>query len=396
MHESTTFVGLDVHKLEHAVALYLPGESQPRQWTVKNQPQEIARMVQRVRKIAPEPIVFAYEAGVCGFALQRLIQSHGAVCQVIAPALIPVRPGDRVATDRRDACKLGQLLGAGLLTPIHPPTEAQEAVRDLCRCREAAMLDLRRIRQQVNKFLMRRGYIFVEARNWTAKHLDWLGAMRLPLPLEQRVLENYLLEMEHRQQRLADLDQDLEAHAAQEPYRQPVQWLRCFRGINTLTALSLVAELYAIERFAHARQLMAYLGLTPSQASSGQTRRMGQITKAGNSRVRRLLIEAAHCQTPPVRPSKLLAARRQGQPAWVVQIAQRAQRRLHDRYWRLVNHGKTGNKAATAVARELAGFVWSVLRGPSLSGGVAAHLAAQDTRAPGRRCAATPGCQGGV
>jgi len=392
MQELTTFVGLDVHKLEHSVAVYVPTQSQPVVWTVKNHPVEIAKMVQRVRKIGSPSMVFAYEAGVCGFALQRLIQSHGAVCHVIAPGLTPVRPGDRVATDRRDAVKLGHLLRAGLLTPIQPPTPQEEAVRDLCRCREAAMLDLRRLRQQVNTFLMRRGHIFREARNWTAKHHCWLAQLRLPLPQEQRVYESYLLELEHRQQRLADLDKELEELAVQEPYAQPVGYLRCLRGVDTLTALCLVAELYAMERFAGARGLMAYLGLIPSENSSGPNRRMGPITKAGNSRVRRLLMEAAHCQSRPVRPSKLLRARRQGQPAWVVQIAQRAQKRLHDRYWRLVNRGKGPNKAAAAVARELAGFIWSILRGGAGSKALAGAVQA----APRRRCAATPGCQGGV
>ena len=396
MNEATTFVGLDVHKLEHAVAMYLPEQTEPQQWTVKNNPTEIARMVRRVGKLALGPVVFAYEAGVCGFALQRLIHEHGAACQVIAPALTPVRPGDRVATDRRDARNLGRLLRAGLLTPIHPPTPAQEAVRDLCRCREAAMIDLRRIRQQINKFLLRRGQIFLDAKNWTGKHVAWLRAMRLPLETEQRVFENYLLELEHRRQRLEDLDKDVHEQAAEAPYREPVEWLRCFRGVDTLTALSLAAELYAIERFGRPRELMGYLGLTPSEQSSGQTRRTGSITKAGNRRVRRLLIEAAHHQGKPIRMSKVLVARRRGQPAWVVGIAQRAQKRLHDRYWRLVNRGKAPNKAATAVAREFSGFVWSVLRGPRTGGLPGDACPAAKAKSPRRRCAATPVCQGGV
>lgn len=363
MDNSTTYVALDAHKKEHKVAMLAPGSDIAEEWVVKNQPQEIKRMVKRIRRRSSGPIVFCYEAGVCGFALQRQIASiaENIKCQVIAPSLIPVKPGERIKTDRRDARKLVQLLCAGLLTEVHPPNEQEEAVRDLCRCREAAHKDLMRVRHQLLKFLLRRAVIYREGNHWTNKHMRWLRSLEFDQIVDQAVFNSYLVELEHRMDRLKVLGQILADVAGQEPYKEPVGWLRCFRGIDTITALTIVAELHGFERFTSPRRLMSYLGLTPSENSSGDRQRQGAITKAGNRRVRRMLIEASWHQRHLPIVSKTLRKRREGQPQWVIDIADRAQRRLHRRYLRLLHKDKTPSKAVTAVARELAGFIWSVL-----------------------------------
>jgi len=365
MKDSTVYVGLDAHKKDHKIAAFFPGRDVPEEGMVVNTPKDIDRWVRSLqRKVPFQPIVVAYEAGVCGFALRRQIQREGVTCMVIAPSLMPIVPGQRVHTDRRDAAALGRNLRDGRLTEVHPPNEQQEAVRDLCRCREAAMDDLRRIRHQVLKFLLRRGVYYSQGQHWTGRHLEWLGAMRLGDVLAQEVFTGYLRELGHRQERVAELDKRVEAVAGDEPYRQNVGWLRCFQGIDTLTALTVLAELYAFERFSSPRKLMSYLGLTPSEDSSGQTVRKGPITKAGNRRVRRLLIEAGWHQRLRGTASKRLKARRKGQPGWVVAIAEKAQERLHRRFVRLSARGKPANQVVTAVARELAGFLWAVLQGP--------------------------------
>lgn len=363
MDESTTSVGMDVHKKMHKIAMLLPRSEEPIEWAVPNQPDAIRRMVRRVKKKAPGSVVFCYEAGVCGFALQRLIAAQGVECVVIAPSLMPIQPGRRVHTDRRDAAKLARLNRAGLLTPVRVPSEAEESIRDLCRAREAARADRTRARHRLTKLLLRRGLVFRDGKHWTQKHLRWLRGLSFALPLDQEVFNEYLGEIDHQDQRLGHLDELLRQGASAEPYGRRVGWLRCFRGIETVTALSLVAELHGIEkgRFEHPRKLMAFLGLTPSEDSSGQQVRRGGITKSGNRHVRRLLIEAGWSQRGVPRVSAALRKRREGQPAWVIRLADKAMRRLHRRYWRLVHAGKLPVKATTAVAREFSAFLWSVL-----------------------------------
>jgi len=361
MKDSTTFVALDAHKKEHQVAMLLPGADPPQEWHIANTPRDIRRMVRRIARKAPGDVVICYEAGVCGFSLQRQIQAEGVACQVIAPTLIPVRPGDRVQTDRRSARKLAELLRAGLLTEVHPPTEAQEAVRDLVRCRETAMKDLKRVRHQLSKFLLRRALGFREGRQWTQKHLRWVQGLRLDDGMAQWVFEDYLAELFRRTERLEALTRRVQAAAEAEPYAQRVGWLRCFRGIDTLTAMTILTELHGFERFGCPRQLMSYLGLTPSEHSSGESQRRGGITKAGNGHVRRVLTEASWHQAKPPVVRKALRKRREGQPAWVIALADQALVRLHRRYWHLVHKGKLPTKAVIAVARDLVGFVWAVL-----------------------------------
>lgn len=360
MSDITTFVGLDVHKKDIQVAMLVGHERTAVTWQLANEPKAIRALIHKLEREAPGAIECCYEAGACGYALQRRLTTGRIRCQVIAPALIPRKPGDRVKTDRRDARKLAELLRAGLLTEVRPPTEAEEAVRDLCRARDDAREDLMRCRHRLTKMLLRRS-LHYGGRSWTDAHRAWLRRLQWQYDTERVVIADYLLAIEQMESRLATLDAELTTVAESDPYRVPVGWLRCFRGIDTLTAVMLLAELHDFRRFRTAPELMAYIGLVPGENSSGPRIARGRITRAGNALVRRLLVEAAwHYQ---FRPSvgRTLRGRRLGQPARVIAVADKAQQRLCSRFRRLALH-KERPKVAVAVARELAGFIWAVLQ----------------------------------
>lgn len=361
MRENITYVGMDTHKKEHLVAMVLPGTEEIERWSVLNQAAAIRKLVKRVQKQAPGPIEFCYEAGPCGFDLMRQIEAQGVKCKVIAPSMTPRKPGERVRTDRRDARKLVEYQRSGMLTEVHPPNEQEEAIRDLCRCRETVREDLLRAKQRLLKFLLRNGRLWGPGTHWTQKHFQWLSALRFEQKNQEFVFTEYLSEVRHHQRRLAVLDRELEKIAQEEPYREAVGVLRCFQGIDTVSALVIVSELFGFERFEHPRQLMSFLGLIPSEDSSGEKRRQGGITKTGNRRVRRILIETAWHYRHRPNPGKPLRRRRQGQPEWAIQQADQAWKRLYRRYWRLEQRGKGSAKTVVAIARELAGFLWSVL-----------------------------------
>jgi transposase len=368
MTEGITYVGLDAHQETIHAALLRSREGKALEDSLANTPEAIRRFVRRVQRRAPGEVVCCYEAGPLGYGLMRELEALGLRCVVVAPALIPVRPGDRIKTDRRDARKLAELLRAGLLTAVHAPTAAQEAVRDLTRAREAVKRDQIRMRHRLSKFLLRRGLRWTLGRKaWTRAHLEWLRGRRLEHAADQAILDDHLLGLEQIESRLEALDAKLEATAQEAPYREPVGWLRCFRGIDTLTALAIVAELHDWRRFDSPRALMAYLGMVPSESSSGGQERRGAITKAGNVRLRRLLVEAAWHYRHRPGVGLRLRARRVGQPARAIAIADRAQHRLHARYARLTARGKTHNKIVVAVGRELVGFVWAALDAKSLA-----------------------------
>jgi transposase len=362
MKGTTTQVGMDVDAKRVHVAVLRPGEPHPVELTVAHEARAVRRLVRKLLREAPGEVRACYEAGPTGFALQRVVEEAGMPCDVIAPSLIPVKPGEHVKTDRRDARKLAELLRAGLLTVVAPPTPTEESVRDLCRAREDAREDLTRCRHRLGKFLLRRGLRWTGGRKaWSLAHRAWLRALQLEHDADRAVLATYLLAVEQHEERAKGLDEKLEEIAEQDPYREPVGWLRCFRGIGTVTAMTIVSELHGFQRFGSPRELMAYLGLTPSEHSSGDKTRRGAITKAGNAHVRRVLVEAAwHCRHVPA-VGAMLAKRRKGQPARVIALADKAQQRLHRRYWRLVTGGKHHNKAVVAVARELVGFLWATL-----------------------------------
>lgn len=362
MENGSTYVGLDVHKNTLVVAALFPGHGEPVRWEIPNEPRALQRLARKLQRTAGEQVLCCYEAGVCGYTVQRQLAAAGVRCLVVAPSLIPMRPGERIKTDARDALKLARLLRSGLLTEVAPPTTAEEAVRDLCRAREAVVGDLTRYRHRLTKMLLRKGIIYRDGpRGWTTTHRRWLSRVTLDNDTERLIFEDYRLAIDQLEARLQGLEAALDALAQQEPYRQAVGWLCCLRGVKTLTAMTLLSELHGFRRFTSARHLMGYLGLGPSVHASADTLHRGRITKAGNAHVRRVLVESAwnYLRTPAV--SATLRRRRQGQPAWVVALADKALLRLHRRFVALQRRGKPHNKAVVAVARELVGFIWALL-----------------------------------
>jgi transposase len=363
MEQGTTYVGIDAHKKELFVAMFTGSQLVPVTWQVPNEPQAVRRLARKLEREAEGVVRICYEAGPCGFALQRQLTSDRLQCQVIAPTLIPRKPGDRIKTNRRDARKLGELLRAGLLTEVIPPTPAEEAVRDLCRARDAARVDLQRARHRLGKLLLRQGRHYA-GRNWTRAHRRWVETLTWDHLAERLVVDDYLLAIDHVEARLKALDAHLAELAQQDPYREPVAWLRCFRGVETLTAMLLLAELHDFRRFHSPRALMAYVGLVPSEQSSGEKHHRGRITRTGNALVRRVLVETAwHYQRGP-HIGAVLTKRRQGQPARVLAIAEKAHQRLCRRFRTLRAGNKLPAKIVVAVARELAGFLWAALQPP--------------------------------
>ena len=361
MKQVTTFVGIDAHKKDLFVAMLIGAGTTPVTWQLANEPQAVRRLVRKLERDAPGPVRVFYEAGPCGYALQRQVMTSRVSCDVVAPALIPRKPGERVKTNRRDARKLVELGRAGLLTAVQPPTPDDEAVRDLARARDDAREDLQRCRHRLGKLLLRRGLHFA-GKNWSRAHRRWIDTLAWAHAAERAVVDDYLLAIDQLEARLTELDERLSEIAQTEPYREPVAWLRCFRGIDTLTAMLILAELHDFRRFASAPALMAYLGLVPGEDSSGEKHRRGRITRTGNALVRRLLVETAwHYQH---RPSVgiALTRRRKGQPGRVIAIADKAQQRLCRRFRKMVAEHKPAPKIAVAIARELAGFLWAALQ----------------------------------
>ena len=357
-----TWVGLDAHKESIEVAALVPGQPEPVEWSEHTTPEAIRRLGRKLQRIAPGEVRCCYEAGPTGYGLQRMLEAAGVICEVVAPSLTPVKPGSRIKTDRRDARKLAELLRADVLTQVHPPNPADEALRDLCRCRDDVRVDLLRARHRLSKFLLRRHCIYRQTKHhWGTRHWAWLLEFRFEDPVSQATFDSYLLAVQQLEERQRQLDLQLEHYGNQDPYREPVGWLRCFKGIDTVTAVALVAELHDFRRFRSARELMSYVGLVPSEHSSGGRERRGAITKTGNRHVRRLLVEAAwhHRHRPMI--SAPLRKRREGQPARVLAIADRAQERLCARFYRMTHRGVIQPKTVVAVARELTAYLWAVM-----------------------------------
>lgn len=363
MRKPSTFVGMDVHKQDIVVAMLAGSPGGLVEWRVANEPSAVRRLAKKLQREGRVPIHCVYEAGPCGYALQRQLQQLGLTCDVVAPSMIPIRPGEKVKTDRRDARKLAELARAGLLTVVRPPTEDEEAVRDLCRGRDDVRVDLMRARHRLGKFLLRRGRVFGTGsqRAWSQAHRWWLGTQTFERTAERVMFEDYLLAVEQATARRHSLELHLEDIAREPRYAESVGWLRCFRGMDTITAITLVAELHDFRRFRSPSQLMAYLGLVPSEYSSGPHQQRGGITHTGNRHVRRLLIEAAWHYRHKPRVGEKLAQRRHGQPAAMIALADRAQLRLCRRYRRMEKRGKHPTKIVVAVARELVGYVWAAL-----------------------------------
>jgi len=359
MEKTTRFVGLDVHKASIAVAVADPFGDPEDHGQIANDPAAIRKLVERLT--TPDvQLAVAYEAGPTGYALHRQLSAMGVECMVVAPSLIPTKPGDRIKTDRRDAAKLARLRRSGDLTPVWVPDEAGEALRDLVRDRADALEDLLRAKHRLAKFLLRRGiHPPTGTRAWSRAHEAWLNRLTFGHRADQVVFTDYWAVVRDATARLKRLEVALVACAADDPRAELLAALQALRGIGFLSAVTIVAEAGDLRRFPTARQFMAYVGLVPSEYSSGSSRHRGRITKTGNRLIRHVLGQAAHNAHYRPNVSGALRARQRAVPPAVVELDRRAQARLHQRYRHLT--GRIGrNKAVIAVARELAGFVWAL------------------------------------
>ena len=353
------YIGLDVHKETIVIAVAEDGRGPAEAW--KTIPYDVARLIKAMELLSEgAEVSICYEAGPTGYGLQRALEKAGYTCQVVAPSLIPVQSGYRVKTDRRDAAKLAHFLRSGDLTPITIPDTAREALRDLERSRDDAKRAQQVARHQLSKFLLRRELRFHEGRNWSRKYMRWVHQLQLEDAVLQAVLDDYLKTVGDTTERVEQLTRCLEEKMLASSLAPLMNGLMVLRGVAVVTAATIAAEIGDFRRFATPQKFMAYVGLTPTEDSSGERVRRGSITKCGNRHVRRLLVEAAqHYRRRPAM-TQTLRQRSASQPEPLRKIGWEAQKRLHKRLMLLITRGKPGNKAITAVARELAGFVWAI------------------------------------
>jgi len=354
-------VGLDVHKETIAVALASGDGSVVHYGDIPGHLQAVHTLLKKLQKPGQE-LRFCYEAGPCGFVLCRHLRRKGLVCQVVAPSLIPQKAGDRIKTNARDAAQLARLFRAGELTAVRVPDETDEAIRDLIRGRLSAVFDQRRARQRLKGFLLRLGFRYPGKTSWTPAHMNYLSKLKMPHPAQQIVLEEYIGAIQSAGERLERLTTQVHGQLRDWKWEPVVRALMCLRGISVINAMTLVAEIGDIDRFNTPRQLMSFLGLVPSEHSSGNQRHQGAITKTGNGAARRALVEAAHQYRIPPRISPTIRQRQHGQPEAIRQIAWKAQQRLYARHRRLSARKKRAGVVVTALARELCGFVWAICR----------------------------------
>jgi transposase len=356
MATARSLVGLDVHATKIVAAVLDAGTGELQFFGMGP---DIGRVAGFCAAL-PGPVRVAYEAGPTGYGLARELAKRRVGCVVAAPSKIPRASGERVKTDRRDAELLARLLLAGKLHPVRVPGDEEEALRDLVRAREAVRVDLMRCRHRLSKLLLRHGIRFDDGRAWSERHRRWLATVTLRWPAAQMTLADAIGAVDALEHRRGQLEREIIAQLPGCPWVLQVARLRCLRGIDTLTAVGLCAEVGDFERFANAGQLMSYLGLVPSEATSGQQRRQGSITKTGSAHARRLLVEAAwHYRKRPA-IGKKLSERQDGQPPEAVAIAWSAQQRLHRVWTRLEQRAKRRTVIAVAAARELAGFCWAI------------------------------------
>jgi transposase len=356
MAKARTLVGLDVHATKVVAAVLDVETGELQRFRVSGDVGDAAGLCAGL----PRPVRAAYEAGPTGYGLARELARRGGVCVVAAPSKIPRAAGERVKTDRRDAEHLARLLLAGKLHPVRVPGLQEEALRDLVRAREAVRVDLMRCRHRLSKLLLRHGIRFEGGHAWTDRHRAWLAGIELAQDAAHATLADAIGAVDvlvHRRERL---EREILARVSDSPWATQVARLRCLRGIDTLSATGLCAEIGDFERFARAEQLMHYVGLVPSENTTGDQRRLGAITKTGSGHARRLLVEAAwHYRKRPA-IGKTLATRQDGQPAQAIAIAWSAQQRLHRTWQRLEQRAKRRTIIAVAAARELTGFCWAI------------------------------------
>ena len=370
------YVGLDVHKETIVVALAHPGREEPVYWgEIAHKRQAVRKLIDRLSKeYGGQLLQFCYEAGPCGYGVYRQILDAGHECEVVAPSLIPKKAGERVKTDRRDALKLARYLRAGDLTAVWVPDEEQEAMRDLCRARGDMKSQERKAQQQLNAFVLRHGHHWpANKKRWTAAHFNWLEELTFAHDWQQVVLQEYINAVKAASGRVADMMGQMERVLPQWRMAPVVNSLTALRGIDKLSAMTLLAELGDISRFQSPKQLMAYLGLVPGEHSSGARRRQGAITLTGNRHARRTLIESAWSYRFPARQTAHMRRKAANASDTAKTIGWRAQKRLCGRYRTLVQTGKNTKLVCVAIARELAGFIWDIVRQeiPLLKGAVA-------------------------
>lgn len=354
-------VGLDVHAATITAAIAEPDGSVRELGTIASRPEAVRKLFAKLGP--PRQLRVCYEAGPTGYALYWQLTGAGIPCEVIAPSLIPTRAGDRVKTDRKDAAKLARCYRAGDLTPVFVPDAATEALRDLVRAREATKQDQLRARHRLSKFLLRHGRQRPEGmRAWTGRHLTWLGQQRFDVPALQTVYDEYRAALTMLADRVARLEHAITRAipTLAPPQQVLVGALAALRGVQQVTAATVVSEVTTLRRFGSARQLMSYAGLVPREHSSGGSTRRGGITKTGNAHLRRVLAEAAWAYRHRPMTTGVLRARQQGQPPTVLAIAERAQIRLCGKYRQLAAKGKPPVFIATTIARELLGFMWAI------------------------------------
>lgn len=361
MTNLSNWIGIDDHADKWTIAQYRGTSGEPeREWELEPGESGYRRLIGWLKQMRGK-VSIVYEAGPCGYELHRRLRRSGFGCGVAAPSLTPRKPGDRIKTNRRDARKLARMLRAGELTLITVPDARQESIRELVRAREAANKDVLRGRHQLSKLLLRHGHRYREGKPWTKRFWAWVGRIELGEEYTREVMRQHVRVIAQRVELVAEYDRIIESIARDSEYTPLVQALGVLRGISWLTAMTILVEMGDLRRFATAPQLMAALGLVPSEFSTGDKTKRGSITKTGNAHARRVIIEAAwHYQPSYTRPGPRIRQRRLGQPPERLMIAERCDRRLHRRFTRLTSRGKRSTVAVVAVARELAGFIWAI------------------------------------
>jgi transposase len=360
---STLYIGMDVHKESIAVAYVSKDHDAEVVYlgTIGTRQCDIDQLVRKLQSKA-KYLVFVYEAGPCGYWLYRYLTKKGHACWVVAPSLIPKKAGDRVKTDRRDAVQLARLVRSGDLTPVYVPTVEDEAIRDLSRAREDTIRDLKAAKFRLKAFLLRQDIRYTGRATWGPAHLRWLAEVVCPTPAQQIVFQEYVRAVTEHTERLQRLEQELHDHVQTWRLQPVVEALQALRGVQFIVAVTLVAELGDLTRFENPRQLMKYLGLIPSEYSSGERRRQGPITKAGNTHARRALVEGAWAYRYPAKVSRHIQLRLEQLPKPIQDISWKAQVRLCKRFRRLLARGKHANQVVVAIARELVGFLWAIAK----------------------------------
>ena len=361
MSKNITFVGLDVHKDSISVALADAGRDEDLRYYGKIDG-DLESLHKTVRKLVSTgaTLHFVYEAGPCGYEIYRSLTKQGFECVVVAPSLIPKKSGDRIKNDRRDAISLARLHRAGELKAVYVPTEEDEAMRDLTRAREDIVKALRVSRQILLAFLLRHGYRYSGQSHWSNAHMNWIADIKMPHRAQQVALQEYVHTVNENSERVDRLTKQIQELLLLWKHAPMVKALQALRGVSLIVAVTTISEVGDLTRFDSPKQFMAYLGLVPSQHSSGSTTKLGSITKTGNGHVRKVLTEAAQAYSHPARESRILLGRLEGLPQEIKSIAWKAQVRLCARFKRLQARGKNRNSVVTATARELAGFIWAI------------------------------------